>query len=111
MSSIPFEVHEVLEQEYVSMHGPLDVLPPEYGDDDIIDPAWARAVFEACGIAIGDDVAAALNLLVGANDLSSLSASPALTAAGRDLLAHYDDYTQGVPDIRRREINRRIVDD
>ncbi|MEA2336880.1 MAG: hypothetical protein QOE82_887, partial [Thermoanaerobaculia bacterium] len=60
MSSLPFEVHEVLEQEYVSMHGPLEVPPPEYGPDDIIDEAWALKILDDCGMTKGtacpDDV-------------------------------------------------------
>src|SRR3954453_11308266 len=111
MSSLPFEVHEVLEQEYVSMYGDLDVPPPEYGAKDIIDPAWARAVCDACGVDCGAGLEAALDALVDSRDLSRLRESPAITDPGRDLIDHYGDYTEGATDARRREINRRIVDD
>src|SRR3954469_11608417 len=111
MSSLPFEVHEVLEQEYVSMYGDLDVPPPEYGAKDIIDPAWARAVCDACGVDCGAGLEATLNALVDSRDLSQLRESPAITDTGRDLIDHYSDYTEGATDARRREINRRIVDD
>ena len=111
MSSLPFEVHEVLEQEYVSMYGPVDVPPPEYGTSDIIDEAWARAVCAACGADCGAGIVPALNALVASRDLRQLRVSPAITDTGRDLIDHYDDYTEGVSDARRREINRRIVDD
>src|SRR5258708_20349464 len=111
MSSLPFEVHEVLEQEYVSMYGDLKVPPPEYGDGDIIDEAWARAVCDACGVGCSAGIVAALNTLVGSRDLSQLHESPAITDTGRDLIDHYDEYTKGVTDAHRCEINRRIVDD
>ena len=95
MSSLPFEVHEVLEQEYVSMHGDLAVPPPEYGANDIIDPAWAHAVCDACGINAGAGLVPALNALVASRSLSQLRVSPAITDTGRDLIDHYDDYTDG----------------
>jgi hypothetical protein len=111
MSSLPFEVHEVLEQEYVAMYGPVEVPPPEYGEGDIIDPAWGHAVCDACGVDCGPGLVPALNSLVASRDLSKLRESPAITDTGRELIDDYDDYTDGVTDARRREINRRIVDD
>ncbi|MEA2325326.1 MAG: hypothetical protein QOE68_285, partial [Thermoanaerobaculia bacterium] len=111
MSSLPFEVHEVLEQEYVSMYGALDVPPPEYGKGDVIDEAWGRAVCDACGVDCSVGLVGALNALVASRDLSQLRVSPAITDTGRDLIDNYDDYTEDVSDARRREINRRIVDD
>jgi hypothetical protein len=111
MSSLPFEVHEVLEQEYVSMYGDLEVPPPQYTSDDIIDEAWARAVCASCGADCSAGIVPALNALVASRDLSQLRESPAITDTGRDLIDHYDEYTKGVTDTRRCEINRRIVDD
>jgi hypothetical protein len=111
MSSLPFEVHEVLEQEYVSMYGDLAVPPPEYGAGDIIDEAWGRAVCDVCSVDVSAGLVAALNALVGSRDVSQLRESPAITDTGRDLIDRYDDYTENVSDARRREINRRIVDD
>ncbi|HEV7425991.1 MAG TPA: patatin-like phospholipase family protein [Thermoanaerobaculia bacterium] len=111
MSSLPFEVHEVLEQEYVAMYGDLEVPPPEYGPGDIIDEAWGRAVCDACSVDFGAGLVPALNALIASRDLSHLRVSPAITDTGCDLIDHYDDYTNGVTDARRREINRRIVDD
>jgi hypothetical protein len=111
MSSLPFEVHEVLEQEYVSMYGPIDILSPDYTEGDIIDEAWARAIFLKCGIDVPNGVVAALNALVDARDLKALLESPAITDSGRDLIDRNDVYTEGVNENRRREINRAIVDD
>ncbi|HEX3579215.1 MAG TPA: hypothetical protein VHY33_11690, partial [Thermoanaerobaculia bacterium] len=82
MSSLPFEVHEVLEQEYVAMYGDLAVPPPKYGQDDIIDPAWARAVCDACGVDVSAGLLTALNALIASRDLSGLRESPAITDTG-----------------------------
>ena len=111
MSSLPFEVHEVLEQEYVAMYGDLEVPPPEYRPDDIIDEAWGRAVCDACGVDCSAGLVPALNALIASRNLSKLRVSPAITDTGRNLIDRYDDYTHGVTDARRCEINRRIVDD
>jgi hypothetical protein len=111
MSSLPFEVHEVLEQEYVSMYGPVDVPAPEYGAGDIIDEPWARAVCDACGVDASSGVVAALNKLVASRDLRQLRASPAITNTGRDLIDRYGEYTEDAGEARVREINRRLIDD
>jgi hypothetical protein len=111
MSSLPYEVHEVLEQEYVSMYGPIDVPSPDYTPADIIDEPWALAIFLKCGIGAPGDVVAALNALVAARDLKNLRDSPAITDSGRDLIDRYDTYTEGATEDRRREINRAIVDE
>lgn len=111
MSMLPLEVHEVLEEEYVSMYGPLDVPSSDYTKDDIIDERWARAVLEGCKIDVSAGVIAALNGLVARGALDSLQGSPAITDCGLDLIRNYSHYTDGVSDVRRREINRRIVDD
>ncbi|HXH39297.1 MAG TPA: patatin-like phospholipase family protein, partial [Thermoanaerobaculia bacterium] len=112
MSSLPLEVHEVLEEEYVSMYGPID--RPTSGskyEGDVIDEPWARAIFGDCGIDPGSDIEAALNTLIDAGNMEKLCNSRALTDSGRAMIAGYDDYTQGVSDERKLEINRRIVDD
>src|SRR5437763_3809184 len=111
MSSLPFEVHEVLEQEYVSMYGDLAVPPAEYGPDDVIDEVWCRAICDACGVDCSGGSVPMLNALIASRDLSQLRVSPAITGTGRDLIDHYADYTDGAGDARRCEINRRIVDD
>ena len=111
MSSLPFEVHEVLEQEYVSMHGPIETPSPDYKPEDILDEPWALAVLATCGIDVTGSIVATLNTLIAAHDLKTLRDSPALTDTGRDLIDRYDVYTDGVTEGRRREINRGILDD
>jgi hypothetical protein len=125
MSSLPFDVHEVLEQEYVSMYGPLDgVPPPEYAPSDIVDEPWARKILSDCQFTEstvlatlngfissakpGETVPAATTLT--AVQLKKLARSPAITANGRDLIKRYAGYTAG-DTTKHREINRRIVDD
>ena len=112
MSSLPLEVHEVLEQEYVSVHGLIEVPSSDYSSTDILDESWARSIFDTCKIDVGTTVLAALNSLVVAKGaLDDLRQSPAITDCGIDLINGYDDYTKDVSEERRREINRRIVDD
>src|ERR1700686_2086323 len=111
MSKLPLEVHEVLEEEYVSMYGRLDTPPADYTTNDVIDERWARAVLEGCGIDVSAGVIDTLNALVAKGGLERLKGSPAITDCGIDLITNYNDYTDGVSDARRREINRRIVDD
>ena len=53
MSSLPREVHEVLEQEYVSMYGPLEGVDVRYTRDQIVDVHWVISVLRACEL--GDD--------------------------------------------------------
>ena len=50
MSSLPREVHEVLEHEYVSMYGPLDTVEIGYHDEDIIDVHWTLRILRACDL-------------------------------------------------------------
>jgi hypothetical protein len=119
MPTLPLDLHEVLEEEYVSMYGSLDRPGPEYALADIRDPWWARAILSDCGIKGGEDddvekkrasVAAALNDLVRNGPVDKLCNSRALTDAGKAMIDDYADYTSGVSDERRREINRRIID-
>ncbi|MEA2337482.1 MAG: hypothetical protein QOE82_1489, partial [Thermoanaerobaculia bacterium] len=89
----------------------IEVPPPEYTDDDIIDEAWALTVLGQCGIALAGVLVATLNGLVDATDLTKLRQSAAITDMGLDLIDRYGEYTKGVTEARRREINRAIVDD
>src|SRR5258708_23334262 len=111
MSKLPLEVHEVLEEEYTSMYGPIDLPSSDYTPDDIIDERWARSVLDECNIDVSAGVVAALNALVATGGVAGLRESQAITDCGLDLIENYDNYTNGVSEARRREINRRIVDD
>ncbi len=109
MSSLPLEVHEVLEQEYVSMYGPLEEIAPTYTPDQIVDAAWAVSILDACGLpavaTTKESVAEQLNRFV-AEIPPALAESPALTSTGRSLLESHGKRSDALP-----ELNRRIVDD
>lgn len=51
MSSLPREVHEVLEHEYVSMYGPLERIAVRYTADQIVDVQWVLSILRACELA------------------------------------------------------------
>ncbi|HKS23637.1 MAG TPA: patatin-like phospholipase family protein [Thermoanaerobaculia bacterium] len=109
MTSLPLDVHEVLEQEYEAIHGPLTNKPPAtYRSEDITDPEWAKGCLLACGF--GGDTLAALNALVEkGNDFANLERSPAITESGRKMLKMY---TKGeieqTPDNRRRIVDEAL---
>jgi hypothetical protein len=107
MTSLPLDVHEVLEQEYEAIHGPLENKPPStYRQEDITDPEWAKNCLVACGF--GGEVLAVVNALVekGA-DFANLQRSPAITEAGRKMMAMYT-----AKDIEQTaDVRRRIVDE
>jgi hypothetical protein len=94
MSSFPLELHDVLEEEYVSMYGPLPRSSREYDEKDILDHDWARVILQECGRAAnGKTVAQELSaLVVGDESLQFLIDSPAMTDRGKVLLQDYDDY-------------------
>src|ERR1043165_2040255 len=109
MTSLPLDVHEVLEQEYEAIHGPLGNKPPAtYQPEDIIDAEWAKGCLAVCGF--GGDSLAALNALVEkGNDFGNLERSPAITENGRKMLKMY---TKGeieqTPDNRRRIVDEAL---
>jgi hypothetical protein len=113
MSSLPLEVHEVLEQEYVTMHGALDPLPTgaRYREEDVLDPECIRGPLADCGIKCDDGLLAALNKLVAGDGVQKLRQSAEISAAGADILDRYGEYTSGCSAERKEEINRRIVDE
>jgi hypothetical protein len=122
MSSLPLDVHEVLEEEYVSMYGDLRTPGSSYTADDIRDENSARSILVICGIEVPDPIPPGsakevlrdtLNGFVekGRPDLDKLCASPAITRTGTELLSGYEKYSAGVTPGRKREINRHIVDD
>ncbi len=119
MPTLPLEVHEVLEEEYVSMYGSLDRPPsgvlyregPVNKGGDVIDEGWVKAIFQDCNIVPAKGAVAALNDLVVNGPVNKLCNSRALTDTGKSMIADYDDYTRDVSKDRKQEINRRIVDD
>ena len=48
MSSLPREVHEVLEHEYVSMYGPLGLVDAYYEAEHVVDVQWVLTILRAC---------------------------------------------------------------
>lgn len=117
MSSFPLELHDVLEEEYVSMYGPLPRPSRAYDEKDILDHDWARVILQECGRAAnGKTVAQELSaLVVGDESLQFLIGSPAITARGKVLLQDYDDYAalaakQGGK-TALEELRRGIVDE
>ncbi|HYR29018.1 MAG TPA: hypothetical protein VEU30_11175, partial [Thermoanaerobaculia bacterium] len=61
MSTLPLELHEVLEEEYLSMYGPLE--RPPVGDVVLLDGRWASNILQECGLP-ADDPGAALKALI-----------------------------------------------
>jgi Patatin-like phospholipase len=112
MSSLPLDLHEALEEEYISMYGPFERLSsgPKYTDSDLIDERSARAILADCAIEPRGSVIEALNALVVEGDVEKLCGSRVLTDAGRAMITGYSEYIQGVGEERCREINRRIID-
>jgi len=76
MSALPLDVHEVLEQEYVSRHGRIDVPPSRYGPKDVVDEPWARKILTECGLPATGSIVDTLNDLVGTLPADDKSAMP-----------------------------------
>jgi len=113
MTSLPLEVHHVLEEEYVSMYGPLDRPPVTYDASQILDRADARRILRACGSEVAaHGVEAKLNELLEKDEKpEALKESPVLTECGRLLLRKYDAYRKGRSAWEAMELRRRIIDD
>jgi hypothetical protein len=115
MSSLPREVHEVLEQEYVSMYGPLDRIPTDYTADQIVDVAWVHRILRACEL--GKETLTKEGLAQKLNGFletlpETLDDSPAMTSTGRALVERYKTLSAAAKEEKRLdELNRRIVDD
>lgn len=110
MTSLPLELYKVLEDEYVSMYGPLPRGPLTYQQSDILDAAKICEVLLECKIAMppNEPLATTLSALVtGTGSLESLAGSSHITERGKQLLAHYDEYSTGAVD----ELRRTIVDE
>jgi len=104
MTSLPFDVHEVLEQEYVALHGDLGDMPgPEYRAEDILETGvWVESILKSCGIA-GAPLDA-LNALVNpGTEIAKLEHSPQISRNGQELLALYlKGDVERTPAVRRR---------
>jgi Patatin-like phospholipase len=106
MSSLPLDVHEVLEQEYEAIHGPLPSKPPAvYRAEDVVDPEWAKGCLAACGFS-GETLSLLNALVETGKDFANLQRSPAITENGRKMLKMYtaNDVEQ-TPDVRRRIVD------
>jgi len=112
MSTLPLEVHEVLEEEYRTMHdgGPEVV---GYGVFEIIDLPWARGILCSCGVKPEDlngpgDIETVLSEFVsGKRRVADLEKAAAMSDTGRTLLADYAEYSGE----DKQRLNRRIVDE
>jgi hypothetical protein len=108
MSTLPLDVHEVLEQEYEALHGRLDGMPePPYGAEDLTDEEWAKGCLAKCKLPAEDPLATANAIIATGDNLRKLEDSPALTETGRRLLAMYED-TERSPEIRRRIVDEAL---
>jgi dolichol kinase len=108
MSTLPLDVHEVLEQEYEALHGRLDGMPdPQYRLEDLTDEEWAKACLAKCKLPADETLATANGIIATGKDLEKLADSPALTDTGRQLLAVYED-TERSPEIRRRIVDEAL---
>ncbi|HEX8152144.1 MAG TPA: patatin-like phospholipase family protein, partial [Thermoanaerobaculia bacterium] len=95
------------------MYGPIAGRPPVHYDS-VVDERWAVHRLRDCLIwKEGDqNVVDVLNELVdGKRSVTLLVNSPELTEEGKVLIESYDRYTDGVPEERKKELNRRIVDE
>lgn len=125
---LPLDLHQVLEEEYISMYGPLpDNAKPktagaDYGRDDVLTAAYVAAALErfeaylppAEGEDEKDAVVRSLNALVrnvapdsDANPSTLFRACSALSGGTVQLMREYADYNES----QRQTINRRILDE
>lgn len=114
MPSLPLELHQVLEQEYVTMYGPLDRPSTDYQADQICNVTLAQKVLKECGIAAtadATDIAKKLTAFVDASAVPPVGVSSAITPRGKALLGSYGELkaTAEAPDLR--ELRRAIVDE
>src|SRR5947207_187056 len=95
MASMPLELYQALEEEFVSMYGPLERPSSGYTPADILDLRWARAILRECGFTPAADakaVAEKLSELVsGGGSLRPLADSPAIGHRGNQLLDDYEE--------------------
>ncbi|HYI11364.1 MAG TPA: patatin-like phospholipase family protein [Thermoanaerobaculia bacterium] len=116
MATLPQEVHEILEQEYVTMYGPLPRTGTEYQADQITDETWAMRILRACGLVEEKlkkpGIATRLNELLADLPVEQLLRSPVLTNLGRTLVERYPEFLEAAQaDGKVAELHRRILDD
>ena len=111
MSTLPLEVHEVLEEEYRAMYGTAPgAATVDYASFQILDEAWACSILRACNpdvtlANLGEKLASLVN---SEKKPEALAKSPVFSSTGRMILANYDDYLK---EENRRKLNRRLVDE
>ena len=110
MSSLPLELYQVLEDEYVSMYGPLERRPSTYDEKDILDAAKVCEVLVECELPANEPPAKTLSALVtGTGSLDALARSSRITDRGKQLLEHYEEASAAARAVD--ELRRTIVDD
>jgi Patatin-like phospholipase len=108
MTSLPLDVHEVLEQEYEAIHGPLPNKPAAtYRPEDILDPAWATSYLTTCGFS-GDPRTVANDIVTTGAGIENLAKSPELSDTGRELLDLYSGDDAKTPEVRRRIVDEAL---
>jgi hypothetical protein len=110
MSTLPLEVHEVLEEEYRAMHGAPSGQTVDYASLEMLDEPWACSILRACepDVTPGNVRERLAAIIDAGSKPESLAKSPELTETGKTILAGYDDYAKSE---NRRKLNRRIVDE
>src|SRR5690349_4416029 len=116
--SLPLELHQVLEREYVAMYGPLDRPSTDYEAGDITDVRLAQSVLAQCGTTVAADatkIAEALTKIVDAKAKPALAKSSVITPRGKALLGGYDELKKRAEaeegEAGVRELHRAIVDE
>ena len=106
MTSLPLDVHQVLEQEYEAIEGkPYEKPPITYRDRDVIDKALAAKICNECEIK-GDPLEAlsAINAIITTGDnLKNLKSSTQLGERWRTFIDGCDASTP--PEVRRRIVD------
>src|ERR1044072_7506590 len=110
MSTLPLEVHEVLEEEYRAVHHADPTSKIGYEDFEVIDRDSAKSVLLGCGVPkqdleskSGEDVLK--EFVEGKRDIKSFANSSAISSTGRRILKDRDKYTDD-----KRRVRRRIID-
>src|SRR5204862_226323 len=138
MTSLALDLHQVLEDEYISMYGPLERASPLYNEDDILNSYQVRVILQEClaarlselvsgtaslaslakslqAVKDNQEIAALLSELVsGTASLASFAESPAITDCGTRLLEDYDELRKLAEEkdsrVSLQELRRTIID-